>query len=253
MRQFLALVALLPLVLGLAAPTRAEMTEEQKREVERVVRDYIRTNPEIVEKALMALEEQRRQQAAAQQSKAVGELADKIFRSPHQAVIGNPEGKVTLVEFFDYNCAYCKRAMADMQALLKANPDLRMVMKEFPILSQESVDAARLSVAVKDVAPERYLEFHEELLGRPGQADRDKALQVARDLGLDVAALEEAARQPSVDENLLEAQGLARALNISGTPSYVIGGEVVPGAVGFDALQDKVAAARQACAEQATC
>ena len=165
-------------------------------------------------------------------------------RSDHQMVLGNPEGAVTMVEFFDYNCGYCKRALTDMTALLAANPDLRVVLKEFPILSEGSAEAARISVAVKDIAPDRYLDFHQALLSSPGAADAAKALEVAGDLGLDAEALKEAAAAESVEQNLQEVHELAGLLGISGTPSYVIGTELVPGAIGYDGLQSKVAAAR---------
>jgi protein-disulfide isomerase len=160
-------------------------------------------------------------------------------------VLGNPQGPITLVEFFDYNCGYCKRALSDMTALIDANPDLRVVIKEFPILSEASVEAARISVAVKDTAPESYLKFHGELLSRPGQASVDKALEIAEDLGLDAEALRAAANAEGVTRNLQEVQELAQALGISGTPSYVIGRELVPGAAGYDALQEKVTAMRE--------
>ncbi len=249
-----ASLALLAALIGFGVmPARAETTPDQKREIERIVRDYILTNPEVIEKALMALEEKRREEERAAQAKAVTELRDQIVNSQHQAVVGNPKGAVTVVEFFDYNCGYCKRALGDMLALADSNPDLRIVMKEFPILSEGSVEAARISVAVKDIAPKSYLDFHSELLTRPGPADRAKAVQVARDLGLDVAALEKAAQERSVQENLVEVQQLARALGISGTPTYVVGEELVFGAVGFDELQQKIAAERESCKAETTC
>ena len=161
-------------------------------------------------------------------------------------VLGNPEGAITLVEFFDYNCGYCKRAVADMTALIKSNPDLRIVIKEFPILSTGSVEAARISVAMKDIAPEKYLEFHQELFSRPGRSTTAKALEVAdgprpRRRGADRRRL----TPPSVTDNIKEVHELAELLGISGTPSYVIGKEVVPGALGYDGLQEKVEAMRK--------
>jgi protein-disulfide isomerase len=238
-----------------AAPlsAQAETTPEEKREIERIVRDYILTNPEIIEKALTALEAQRQEAAQAEQQAAVAELKDQIFNSQHQAVVGNPEGDVTLVEFFDYNCGYCRRALTDTLALIEANPDLRIVMKEFPILSEGSMEAARISVAVSELAPEKYLEFHRDMFTRPGEANRQKALDIARDLGMDVGKLENAAAQPEVDEAIAEVRSLALALGVNGTPSYVVGGEAVFGAVGFDRLQEKLAQARKCGDGVATC
>lgn len=235
----------------LGAPAAAEMNPEQKGEIEALVRDYLIANPEVIEEAINALRAKREAETVAAQTKMIEERQHLIFDSEHQMVLGNPAGAITLVEFFDYNCGYCKRAVSDMNALIEANPDLRIVMKEFPILSEGSMQAARVSVAVKDIAPERYQEFHSELFSRPGQADNAKALDIARDLGLNVEALRAAVDQENVTRNLQEVQQLAQILGITGTPSYVVGRELVPGAAGFDALQEKVTAMRE-CGK-ATC
>lgn len=231
--------------LGLAAaPLWAAPNPEQRSEIEQIVRDYLLAHPEVIEEAMQALQAKREAEAATAQANAIEDNSALIFDSPNQMVLGNTQGAVTLVEFFDYNCQYCRRAAADMTALLESNPDLRMVMKEFPILSEASVAAARISVAVKNTAPAAYLDFHHQLFSRPGQATAEKALEIARDLGLDVEALKTAAARDEVTANLQEVQRLANALGITGTPSYVIGTELVPGAAGYDALQAKVAAMR---------
>jgi protein-disulfide isomerase len=231
--------------LMLAAPARAEMTGEQRQEIEKVIRDYLVANPEVIEEAIQVLQQRREDEAATAQTQAIEERRDLIFDSEHQAVVGNPEGDITLVEFFDYNCSYCKRAVSDMNALIESNPDLRIVLKEFPILTEGSMQAARIAAAVKDIAPDKYLEFHVELFTRPGQADGAKALEVARDIGLDAEAIEQASRASSVSANIAEVRDLAGALGISGTPSYVIGEELVPGAIGYEGLQERVTAMRE--------
>lgn len=247
------LISALLLAWAFTSPAHAEMNADEKREIERIVRDYILQNPEIVETALVALEAQRREAAAAERAGKIAELKDTILNSEHQAVIGNPNGRVTLVEFFDYNCAYCKRAMNDLLALMESNPDLRVVMKEFPILSEDSMEAARISIAVKDLNPGLYQEYHLELLSRGGTANVQKAISIAKELGLDADALKRAADNGSVTENIQEVRQIAEALGISGTPSYVVGGEMIPGAVGFDRLQTMVQEARAKCAEQVVC
>jgi protein-disulfide isomerase len=244
MQAFIRIAFTVLALLAAGAPLRAEMTPEQRKEFEQVIREYLLANPELLEEAITVLRERRDKEAALAQAKTIDEKAALIFNSSNQMVLGNPVGAVTMVEFFDYNCGYCKRAVSDMTALIDANADLRVVMKEFPILSEGSMQAARISVAVKDVAPDRYLEFHIELFSRPGQADGAKALEVARDLGLDVEALKKASEASTVGANIEEVRGLAAALGISGTPSYIIGKEIVPGAVGFDGLQGKVTAMR---------
>jgi protein-disulfide isomerase len=234
------------LPLGCAiTPASAETSAAERQEIEHIVRDYLLAHPEVIEEAINVLRAKREAEEAAAQTKAIEEHRQDIFDSRHQMVLGNPEGPITLVEFFDYNCGYCRRAVSDMTALIDANPDLRVVMKEFPILSDGSVAAARMSAALKDLAPDRYLEFHQELFSRPGEATGEKALEVARDLKIDTAALETAAASDTVTDNLKEVSTLAGRLGISGTPSYVIGTELVPGAAGYDVLQEKVAAMRQ--------
>ncbi len=255
--MFLALArilasALLAALLA-ANPARAEMNAQDKREIERIVRNYILQNPEIIEKALIALDVQRREAAAAEQAAKISALKETILNSRHQAVMGNPDGRVTLVEFFDYNCGYCKRAMSDLLALMESNPELRVVMKEFPILSEGSVEAARISIAVKDLSPELYRDYHLELLGRGGQANQQKAMAIARELGLDTDAVRTAANGGSVTDNLQEVRQLAEALGISGTPTYIVGDELIAGAVGFDQLQATILDAAAKCAEQAVC
>ncbi len=240
-----ALAAAILTAVFLANPSQAEMDAAQKAEIEKIVRDYILANPEIIDEAGQALQKKRDEQLAAQQSKTIEDKAATIFNSKNQMVLGNPDGPITLVEFFDYNCTYCRRAVSDMTALLQANPDLKMVMKEFPILAEGSVEAARISVAVKEIAPDKYLDFHRELFSRPGQASATKALEVASDLGLDTDALKAAANQADVTAGLQEVHQLATDLGISGTPSYVIGKEIVPGAIGFDGLQAMVSSLRQ--------
>jgi protein-disulfide isomerase len=250
MSPFLRIAAAALAVLFLATPGRAEMSADQKKEIEAVVRDYLLANPEVLEEAFKVLQNRKEKAEAEKQSDAIAQSSELIFNSKHQMVLGNPEGAITLVEFFDYNCGYCKRAVADMTALISANPDLRVVMKEFPILSAGSVEAARISVALKDTKPEKYLEFHQELFSRPGTVDKAKAMEVAADLGLDGEALATASNAAAVTDNITEVHKLAELLGISGTPSYIIGKEMVPGALGYDALQEKVDAMRK-CGETA--
>jgi protein-disulfide isomerase len=231
-------------MLAAAAPASAAATSAQKEEIGKLVREYLLANPEVLEEAITELRKRRDEEASIAQTKAIEDNSDLIFGSDNQVVLGNPEGSITLVEFFDYNCTYCRRAVSDMTALIDANPDLRVVLKEFPILAEGSIEAARIAVAVKDLAPQSYLQFHTEMFSRPGQADEEKALEVARDIGLDGDALKDASTGSDVTANLQEVRDLATALGITGTPSYVLGRELFPGAVGFDTLQKRVAAIR---------
>ncbi len=242
LRMAIGIAAILMLM---AAPVAAEMSDDEKREIERIVRNYLLTNPDIIEKALIALDQQRKQDERDEQSRVISQMQEQIFDSEHQIVLGNPQGKVSVVEFFDYNCGYCRRALGDMMALIESNPDLRFVLKEFPILSEGSVEAARISIAISRKAPEAYADFHREMFTRGGPADREKAMSIAGDLGLDRAALDELAGSDMVDDALNEVRSIAVALGVNGTPSYVVGGEAVFGAVGYDKLQERIIAARK--------
>lgn len=149
-------------------PSLAETAPLAKADVEKIVRDYLLENPEVIREALEELE--RRDIAKADEARAqtLSSVSDILFNSTRQVELGNPDGDVTLVEFFDYNCGYCKRAMADMDRLLKEDPNLRVVLKEFPVLGQGSVEAAQVAAALNHIAPAKYAEFHRELMGIPG-------------------------------------------------------------------------------------
>lgn len=227
-----------------------DFTDGQKAAIESLVHDYILAHPEVIQEALVKVEEKRRADEEAARKAAVASIGDQLYNSPNQVVLGNPDAKITLVEFFDYNCGYCKRALGDTLALMEA-PDVRIVLKEFPILGPGSVEAARVAIAVKEHAPDKYLEFHKALLGGKGQADEKRALAVAEDLGIDVPTLKASLKDETVSKTLDEVYGMANKLGLSGTPTYVIADEVVFGAVGADELKAKIDSVR-ACGK-ATC
>jgi protein-disulfide isomerase len=236
-------------VLALAAPqaVRAdEFSTAQRGEVERIVREYLVAHPEVIQEAMTELEKRQTAAEAEKHKAAVKKYSEALFSSPRQVVLGNPGGNVTFVEFFDYNCGYCKRAMNDMLTLLKDDPKLKVVLKEFPVLGPGSVEAAQVAVAVRmqDKTGKKYLEFHQKLLGGRGQADKARALAVAKDVGIDMARLDKDMASPEVKATLQENFKLAEALGLNGTPSYVIGDDVVIGAVGLDALKEKVNTSR---------
>jgi protein-disulfide isomerase len=161
--------------------------------------------------------------------------------------LGNPQGDVAVVEFFDYNCSYCKRAMTDMVELIKGDGKLKFVLKEFPVLGDGSVQAAQVAAAVRmqdKTGGKKYLEFHQKLLSGRGPADKARALAVAKEIGLDVARIEKDMASDEVKATLEESFKLAEALGLNGTPSYVVGNDVVVGAVGFNTLKEKINSAR---------
>ena len=220
----------------------AEFSAPQKSEIEKIVRDYLIAHPEVLQEAMAELEKRQAAGEVEKHQAAVKSHAKVLFSSPRQVNLGNPQGNVTFVEFFDYNCGYCKRAMLDMFALMKEDPKLKVVLKEFPVLGPGSVEAAQVAIAVnmQDKTGKKYQQFHEKLMGGRGQANKALALAVAKEIGMNMAQIEKDMASPEVKETLQESFKLAEALGMNGTPSYVIGDSVVVGAVGLEALREKV-------------
>src|SRR5712671_1659887 len=221
-------------------------SDSQRGDIETIVRNYLLAHPEVLEEAMGELS---KRQAAADTEKheaGIAKNAQTIFNSPRGVTVGNKDGDVTFVEFFDYNCGYCKRAMADMLDLMKNDPKLKVVLKEFPVLSEGSVDAAKVAVAVRmqDPSGKKYLDFHQKLLGGRGPADKARALAAAKDAGLDTARIEKDIVSPEIKATIEENFKLAEDMGMNGTPSYVIGKQVVIGAVGLEGLKEKIGVAR---------
>jgi protein-disulfide isomerase len=243
----IAFAAAVSLVLAGAMPAIAEtFSTDQREEIGKIVKDYLLTHPEVMQDVMAELE--KRQQAAEVEKHRTAIVDNKatLFSSPHQVILGNPQGNVTMVEFFDYNCGYCKRAMSDMLDLIKNDSNLKFVLKEFPVLGEGSVEAARVAVAARmqDSTGKKYIEFHQKLLGGRG-ADKARALAVAKEVGFDMSRLERDMGSDEVKKTIDENMKLAEALGVNGTPSYVVGQEVVVGAVGLDALREKISAERK--------
>jgi len=224
-------------------PAQAQtFSADQREEIGNIIKDYLLSHPEVMQDVMAELEKRQQAAEADKHRTAVIENRATLFSSPHQVVLGNPQGKITMVEFFDYNCGYCKRALPDMLELLKTNPNLKFVLKEFPVLGEGSVEAARVAVAARmqDPSGKKYLEFHQKLLGGRGPADKMRALAVAKEVGFDMGRMEKDMGSDEAKKTIDEDLKLADALGVNGTPSYVVGDEVVIGAVGLDALREKL-------------
>jgi protein-disulfide isomerase len=243
--SFLRAFALAALVAIVPFPAAA-ISEADRPAIENIIRDYLLKNPEVLRDAIRELE---RRMKVAEDEKRAGALVESrelLNNSRRGVVVGNPKGDVVLVEFFDYNCGYCKRALVDMFNLVKADPKLKIVLKEFPVLGKSSVDAARVAIAVRMQDPGgKYLEFHRRLLTGRGEVTYERALAVAKEVGLDMARIDADLKSPEINATLEESAELSERLSISGTPTYVVGNEVVPGAVGYAALKTKIDAVRQ--------
>jgi protein-disulfide isomerase len=231
-----------------AVTSQAADGQLDRKAVETIVREYLLANPEIMLEVQQALEVKRQEEERAANLEAIEDSRSDIFNAAYDGVVGNPEGKVTIVEFYDYNCGYCKRAQEDMLALTAADPDLRFVLKEFPILGPDSQKAHVVSMAFRTLSPEKYGDFHNQLLGGEGRATEESAIKIALSLGADEAKLREEMKNPAINEAFAKTYEIANKLSITGTPSYVVGNEVVFGALGKDVLAEKIEAAK-ACVD----
>jgi protein-disulfide isomerase len=245
--RFLASAAVALALCGAPSLASAQnFSDAQRGEIETIVKNYLLSHPEVLEEVSNELSKRQATAEAEKHEAAISQNAQAIFNSPRGVTIGNKDGDVNFVEFFDYNCGYCKRAMSDMLDLLKSDPKLKVVLKEFPVLGPGSVEAAQVAVAVRmqDPGGKKYLDFHQKLLGGKGQADKARALTAAKDAGLDMAKIEKDMASPEVRTTLEENFKLAESMGMNGTPSYVIGKQVVVGAVGIDGLKEKIGIAR---------
>ncbi|MDM9619655.1 disulfide bond formation protein DsbA [Rhizobium sp. AC44/96] len=223
-----------------AAYPAAALDDAQKKEFGEFIKQYLIENPEIMLDVQDALQKKQDAARLVKANAAISDNKSTIFDAKYDMTIGNPKGDVTIVEFFDYNCGYCRHALADMQSMLEKDKNVRFVLKEFPILGPESVAAHKVSDAFRKLAPEKYSQFHIALLGSDGRADEASAIEVAQSLGVSEKQIRAEMAKSSSEKSVQETYQLAQSLGITGTPSYVIGNELVQGAVGFDDLEAKV-------------
>lgn len=228
------------------AATAQSFSDIQRGDIEVIVRNYLLKHPEVLEEAMAELSKRQSAAETAKHEASVATNKEAIFNSPRSVTVGPRDGDVTMVEFFDYNCGYCKRAMNDMMELMKSDSKLKVVLKEFPVLGPGSVEAAQVGVAMRmqDPSGRKYLDFHQKLLNGKGQADKARSMAAAKDAGADMARLEKDLASPEVRATLEENFKLAEAMGMNGTPSYVIGKQVVIGAVGVETLKEKIGFAR---------
>lgn len=229
---------------GFRAPQEPTASDVPADEFERRIRAYLLDNPEVIVEAMQRLDARRRAVAQDEARAVLAARADEVFRDAASPVGGNPEGDVTLVEFFDYDCPYCRQVAAVVAEAAAADGQLRIVYKEFPILGPNSVFAAKAALAAH--RQERYLAFHKALMQVRGTVNEEAVFAAAAKVGLDIerlkADMQDADLQAAIDRNL----ALAAALRINGTPGFVIGNETLRGAADLKTLQALVRTAREA-------
>ena len=235
------------LVLAHLAPTRASetLTEGQRGEVERIIERYLLENPDFMLKVLSRVTRHQEELEAKRVRDALVRHSDELYGDPDSVRLGDPDAPVTIVEFFDYRCGYCKRNHPIVTAFRERNRDVSVVYKEFPILGPESVLAARAAIAARKQG--KYWDLHHALMSTPGKLTERHLFALAGQVGLDVARLRRDVGAPEIDGILQSNRRLARAIGIRGTPGFVIGDTVVPGFLSRQALARAVEEARDGC------
>jgi len=211
--------------------------------IKALIAETLRDNPELILEALQALEARQAEAEAAAAAAVLTNERALLERDPNAPVLGNPDGDVTVVEFFDYNCPYCKRAMPEIDALLAQDGQIRLVLREWPILSEGSALAARAALAARKQG--KYPEMHDALMTMRGKLEADTVMRIAGEVGLDLEKLKADMQSPEVEEHIATSMRLADALGFSGTPAFIVGDQLIPGFVEKAQLAEAVASTRQ--------
>lgn len=229
----------------LAGPAIAQSFDDaQREEIGEIVRDYLLENPEILIEVSKKLEEKQQAQENQQRETSLAENAKDVFRMDGDFVAGNPDGDVTMVEFFDYNCGWCKRGLPEVLSLVEQDKNLRVVLKEFPIFGGDSDYAAMAALAAKKQG--KYWELHVAMLGHEGKVTRETVDELAAAQGIDMEKLKTDMNDPAIAKHLEQNQQLAKDLSISGTPAFIIDNQVIPGYLPKDGLMASIAKVREA-------
>ncbi|PWC56815.1 DsbA family protein [Azospirillum sp. TSO22-1] len=240
-----ALLAAAAVALAVLSPAAQAQSvpAEQRQAIEQVVREYLLQHPEVIVEAIEELQKRERAEEERKGKQGLAQNKDKLFNDPASPIAGNPKGDVTLVEFFDYQCGYCKSVQADVQKLIKDDGKLKFVFKEFPILGPASVTASKAALAAR--AQGKYEAYHNALMGHRGQLDEATILKLASSVGLDTDRLKKDMESAEVQQALGANLALAEQLGIRGTPGFVVGDRIVPGAIKLDDMKKLLAEARK--------
>jgi protein-disulfide isomerase len=228
----------------IAGETPTSLSREQ---VEQIIHDYLLKHPEVLFEALDAADAKNRRSEQERTRAAIAAKRDELLNDPGSPSGGNPKGDATVVEFFDYRCPYCKQVQPSINALLRDDPNLRIVYKEFPILGPESVLAAHVALAAAKQG--KYEPFHSTMMATTGQINADVIMKVAAESGLDMARVKVDMNAMDIDQIVARNHDLARALGINGTPGFVIGDTLIPGAVDLATLKQEIANTRRSPAK----
>jgi protein-disulfide isomerase len=240
-----ALAAALTLALPAQAIDLENMSPAEREALRAEIRSYLLENPEVIMEAVAVLEKRQAAQQAQADSELIAANAGAIFEDGHSWVGGNPEGNVTLVEFMDYRCGYCRRAHPEVRDLLEFDGEIKYIVKEFPILGDQSTMASRFAIATLQQAGDAaYKQVHDALMNYTGEINQTALTRMAEGLGLDPQPITDHMDSAAVSEVIRENMALAQKLGISGTPSFILEDEMLRGYVPLDEMQRVVAEVR---------
>ena len=245
MRRIIALASTVLFALTLSGPSFAEsFSADQKTDIEKIVFNYLMEHPEVLRDMANKLDINDKKRESDARVGTLKNKAGDIFHDASDAVVGNPKGDVTVVEFFDYNCGWCKKSIIEMKALVEKDKNVRVVMKEFPIFGEGSDYAARAALA--SVKQGKYWQFHQALFASESKVTIEVTDQIAAEIGLDVAKMKKDMEDPAIAANIQKTQILAQTMLITGTPAFIIDDQVFPGYTALDGLEASLASVRAA-------
>lgn len=242
MRLVFGAVTCWGLLVASLAPAAEPLTDAQKEAVKTLVREVLRDNPELVYEALQALEAKQQAEQTQRSQKMIAASRASLERDPADPVLGNPQGDVTIVEFFDYRCPYCKQAAETVTKVVKADGKVRLVLKEYPILGPQSVQASLAALAAQRQG--KYADMHEALMAQRGPLDEKAIEKIAGEVKLDMARFKADLERPDLKQRLQAVLLQGREIGASGTPAFIIGDKMIPGAVDAETLKAAIAEAR---------
>ena len=244
MRRCLAALALTG-VMAMPALAQSPFTPAQEEALDARIRSYLLENPEVILEVFEILEQRRQMAEAEADAEKVARNRAALLEGAPNPVLGNPNGDVTVVKFSDYRCGYCRAAAPIVEELIESDPNVRVVIREFPILGEESVLAGRIALAVAAQPGDVFRKFHDALFGHRGPMTEIAVLGLAEQSGADMAAVRQQMQSPVIVDTIRETYALARDMGIEGTPSFIIGDRIVRGMVQLDQMRAFVAEARQ--------
>lgn len=226
-----------------AAPM-SSMSPAEREAIEGVVREFLLKNPEVIINAIQNMREREQREAEARSKANLVKFRDMLLNDPDTPVGANPKGDVTIVEFFDYRCGFCKRVFPDIMTVIKTDKNIRYVYKEFPILGPDSVTASKAALAAWSLDKTKYEGFHQAMMESKGGLPESRVMDFAELSGYDTKALKKAMADPKIEDQIAKNFALAKEFDINGTPAFIIGDDIIRGAIDLKALRSVISKAR---------